>query len=122
MQDFAYDGYMFKKGTWLATSPWVAHRLPGVFADPLRFDPDRFAPGREEDKKQFTFIAFGAGRHKCMGNAFAMLQVKTILAILLRGFSFELMHDPVIVESGLVMGPKKPFRLRYRRQRPNGGF
>jgi cytochrome P450 len=57
-----------------------------------------------------------------MGNAFAMLQVKTILAILLRGFSFELMHDPVIAESGLVMGPRKPFRLRYRRLRPNGAF
>jgi len=122
VQDFQFDGYHFKKGTWLATSPWVSHRLPGVFADPLRFDPDRFAPGREEDKKQFNFIAFGAGRHKCMGNAFAMLQVKTILAILLRGFTFELGHDPVIVESGLVMGPKKPFRLRYRRQRPNGAF
>lgn len=122
MQDFAYDGYLFKKGTWLATSPWVSHRVPGVFTDPLRFDPDRFAPGREEDKKQFTFISFGAGRHKCMGNAFALLQVKTILAILLRGFAFELGHDPVIAESGLVMGPKKPFRIRYRRLRPNGAF
>jgi sterol 14alpha-demethylase len=122
LQDFSYNGYLFKKGTWLATSPWVAHRLPGVFSEPLKYDPDRFAPGREEDKRQFTFISFGAGRHKCMGNAFAMLQVKTILAILLRGFAFELGHDPVIAESGLVMGPKKPFRLRYRRLRDNGAF
>jgi sterol 14-demethylase len=122
LQDFEYDGFFFEKGTWLATSPWVSHRLPGEFREPLRFDPDRFAPGREEDKKQFTFISFGAGRHKCMGNAFAMLQVKTILAILLRGFSFELGHDPVIAESGLVMGPRKPFRVRYRRLRPNGAF
>jgi sterol 14-demethylase len=122
VQDFSYDGYHFKKGTWLATSPYVSHRLGDVFAEPLRFDPDRFAPGREEDKKQFTFISFGGGRHKCMGNAFAMLQVKTILAILLRGFAFELGHDPIIPENGLVMGPKKPFRLSYRRLRPNGTF
>jgi sterol 14-demethylase len=122
LQDFSFDGYLFKKGTWLATSPWVAHRLPSVFSEPLKYDPDRFAAGREEDKRQFTFISFGAGRHKCMGNAFAMLQVKTILAILLRGFAFELGHDPVIAESGLVMGPKKPFRLRYRRLRDNGAF
>ena len=122
VQDFSYDGYHFPKGTWLATSPWVSHRLPQVFTDPLRFDPERFAPGREEDKRQFTFISFGAGRHKCMGNAFAMLQVKTILAILLRGFAFELGHDPINAENGLVMGPKKPFRLRYRRLRPNGSF
>ncbi|MFT3928336.1 MAG: cytochrome P450 [Myxococcales bacterium] len=120
--DFEYRDYLLPKGTWLATSPWVSHRIPGIFPEPERFDPDRFAPGREEDKKQFSFIAFGGGRHKCLGNAFAMLQVKTIFAILLRGFEFEVLHDPIIPESGLVMGPKKPFRVRYRRLRPNGQF
>ena len=70
----------------------------------------------------FAFIAFGGGRHKCLGNAFAILQVKTIFAILLRGYEFEVLADPIIPESGLVMGPKKPFRVRYRRLRPNGKF
>ncbi len=120
--DFEYAGYLLPKGTWLATSPWVSHRMPSVFSNPERFDPDRFGPGREEDKKQFSFIAFGGGRHKCLGNAFALLQVKTIFAILLRGFRFELLHDPIVPESGLVMGPKKPFRVRYRRLLPNGTF
>jgi sterol 14-demethylase len=119
---FEYGGYVFEPGTWIANSPWVSHRIPGVFSDPERFDPDRFAPGREEDKKQFSFVSFGGGRHKCLGNAFALLQVKTIFAILLRGFEFELLHDPVVVESGLVMGPKKPFRIRYRRLLPDGEF
>jgi sterol 14alpha-demethylase len=120
--DFEVGGYLVKQGTWLATSPWVSHRIPGTFTDPLRFDPDRFGPGREEDKKQFAFMSFGAGRHKCLGNAFALLQVKTIFAILLRGFSFELLHDPITPEQGLVMGPKKPCRVRYRRIAPNGSF
>ncbi|MET0341580.1 MAG: cytochrome P450 [Polyangiales bacterium] len=119
---FEYGGYVFEPGTWIGNSPWVSHRMPGVFREPERFDPDRFAPGREEDKKQFTFVSFGGGRHKCLGNAFAMLQIKTIFAILLRGFAFEPMHDPVRVESGLVMGPKGPFRVRYKRLRPNGAF
>lgn len=122
VSEFEYDGYVFEKGTWIANSPWVSHRIPGVFSDPERFDPDRFAPGREEDKKQFSFVSFGGGRHKCLGNAFALLQVKTIFAILLRGFEFELLHDPVVPENGLVMGPKKPFRVRYRRLLPNGVF
>ena len=122
ISSFEYNGYVFPKGTWIANSPWVSHRIPGVFTDPERFDPDRFGPGREEDKKQFTFVSFGGGRHKCLGNAFALLQVKTIFAVLLRGFEFELMHDPIVPQSGLVMGPKKPFRVRYRRIRPNGAF
>ena len=120
--DFEYDGFVMPAGTWLATSPWVSHRIASCFHEPLRFDPDRFAPGREEDKTQFTFMSFGAGRHKCLGNAFAMLQVKTILAILLRGFRFELLHDPIVPESGLVMGPRRPCRVRYRRIAENGRF
>lgn len=122
MTRFEYDGYVLEPGMWVANSPWVSHRLPELFRDPLRYDPDRFGPGREEDKRQFTFVSFGGGRHKCLGNAFALLQVKTIFAILLRGFEFELMHDPIVAESGLVMGPKMPLRVRYRRRRPNGKF
>lgn len=115
MVDFEYDGYLMKRGTWLATSPWVCHRMPELFKNPERFDPDRFAPGREEDRQPFAFMSFGAGRHKCLGNAFAILQVKTIFAILLRAFEFELMHDPIVPENGIVMAPRKPCRVRYRR-------
>ena len=61
----------------VATSPWFFHRLEHVWTDPLKFDPDRFAPGREEDKRvQFGFIGFGGGRHSCMGYNFAYLQVR----------------------------------------------
>lgn len=119
--DWQYRDWFIEKGTWLITSPYVNHRLPEVFSDPERFDPDRFGPGREEDKRAFAYIAFGGGRHKCMGNAFALLQVKTIFAILLRAFEFELLHDPVQSEfGGLVLGPKAPCRLRYRRIAPRG--
>jgi sterol 14-demethylase len=38
------------KGQIVAASPAVANRLPHVFRDPDAYDPDRFAPGRSEDK------------------------------------------------------------------------
>ena len=42
----------------------------------LRYDPERFAAPREEDKvKPFSFIGFGGGRHGCLGSNFAYLQV-----------------------------------------------
>jgi sterol 14-demethylase len=121
LQDFVYKDYLIPEGNWIITSPYVSHRLASSFADPERFDPDRFAPGREEDKKQFAFISFGGGRHKCMGNAFALLQVKTIFAILLRAFEFKLGFDPIADNiGGVVMGPKTPCRVRYRRIAPKG--
>lgn len=57
-------------------SPQFSHRLEHVFAQPEAYNPDRFAPGQEVDKGlPFSYIAFGGGRHGCMGTTFAYLQV-----------------------------------------------
>src|SRR5262249_55584914 len=68
-KDFVYRDWFLPAGTWILISPTVSHRLPEVFRDPDSFDPDRFMPPREEDKRDFAYIAFGGGRHKCLGNA-----------------------------------------------------
>ena len=120
LQDFVYKDYLIPKGDWVIISPTVSHRMPSVFRDPLRFDPQRFGPGREEDKRDFAYIPFGGGRHKCMGNAFALLQIKAILAVLLRRYEFELVGDPIRSDfQGLVVTPAEPCRLRYKRRTTN---
>jgi sterol 14alpha-demethylase len=116
-QDFVYKDIFVAKGSWIVLSPTVAGRIPTVFKDPDTFDPDRYAEGRAEDKQDFAYIAFGGGRHKCLGNAFAILQIKAILALLLGQFEFGLVGDPVVGDfQGLVVGPKQPCRIRYRRR------
>ena len=117
LQDCEILGYQVKKGNWVAVSPLVAHRDDTVFKDALTFDPERYAPPREEDKRPFAYISFGGGRHKCMGNAFAILQIKTIMAVLLNRYDFELLSENVETDfQGLVLGPKPPVRIRYRRR------
>ena len=117
LEDCEVLGYQVKKGNWVAVSPMVAHRDENVFKNALEFDPDRYGPGREEDKRPFAYISFGGGRHKCMGNAFAILQIKTIMAVLLNRYDFELAGDSVETDfQGLVLGPKPPIRIRYRRR------
>ena len=117
LEDCEVLGYQVKKGNWVAVSPMIAHRDDEVFENALAFDPDRYGPGREEDKRPFAYISFGGGRHKCMGNAFAILQIKTIMAVLLNRYDFELAGDPVETDfQGLVLGPKPPIRIRYRRR------
>ena len=120
MRDWEYDGYVIPKGTNLIVSPTVTHRIPELFSEPDRFDPDRFGPGREEDKRPFAFQAFGGGSHKCLGNAFALLQIKTVFAILMRRFEFSSCGDPFEPDfHGIVIGPKQPCRVRYRRIHPD---
>lgn len=119
-EDWVYKDYFIAKGTWVLVSPTVAHLMPEVFEDPETFDPGRYEPGREEDKRDFGYIPFGGGRHKCMGNAFAILQIKAILAILLRRYEFELVDRNVASDfHGLVIGPAQPCRIKYKlREQP----
>ena len=119
LEDTELLGYQIPKGTWVALSPTVAHRIGEVFQDPTSFCPHRYSPERAEDQVPFSYIAFGGGRHKCLGNAFALLQVTTIMAVLLRRYRFELTDDAIEPDfRGLVIGPKAPCRVRYERLRP----
>ncbi len=118
VRDFTYDGYHVPAGGLLMVSPAVSHRLPEVFRNPASYDPDRFGPGREEDRKSsYTLIGFGGGRHRCIGLTFAQQQVKVIWSVLLRRFEMELVnlhHEPDY--STFVIGPRRPCLIRYRRR------
>jgi sterol 14-demethylase len=93
--------------------------MPENFPDPTRYDPDRYGPGREEDRQSFAWIPFGAGRHRCVGAAFAMMQLKAIFSVLLRGFRFEMAEPPDSYRndhSRMVVQLRQPCRVRYRRR------
>lgn len=107
---------------YVVASPSVAGMLPDVFAEPTKWDPDRFLPPREEDKVvPYSFLGFGAGRHGCMGEGFAYVQVKTIWSILLSTFELEAVGESVPEPnySALVVGPSHgTCRIRYKRKVP----
>ncbi|KAH8522386.1 hypothetical protein Peur_040901 [Populus x canadensis] len=111
--------YDIPKGHIVATSPAFANRLPHVFKDPDSYDPDRFAYGREEDKAAgaFSYISFGGGRHGCLGEPFAYLQIKAIWSHLLRNFELELISPfPEIDWNAMVVGVKDKVMVRYKRR------
>jgi sterol 14-demethylase len=119
MSDFHYKGWTVPAGTTVAVSPAVSNRMPECFADAERFDPDRYAPGREEDKRVFAWIPFGGGRHRCVGAAFAMIQLKAIFSVLLRRYELEMAQPPESYRpdhSKMVVQLVQPCRVRYRRR------
>jgi sterol 14alpha-demethylase len=119
MKDFHFKGYTVKAGKYVCASPRVSHRIADVFPDPEKFDPDRYSEARQEDAKPFSWIAFGGGKHKCTGNAFAMLQLKAIFSILLRRYTFELIDDKDNYQDDftqMVVQPVSPCRVRYKKR------
>ena len=57
---------------------------------PERFDPERMGPERCEQKPQGAYIPFGGGPRVCVGQHFAMVEMATVAALLLRGYQWEL--------------------------------
>ena len=127
-EDQTFMGYTIPKGDIVASSPAVSHRLPNVFKNPDVFDPDRFLPPRSEGEdiidedgnitKQWKYIAFGEGRHQCLGRDFAFLQVKAIYSYIFRHFDFELVNEFVGEQNfdHLVAGPGCDSTVRFVRK------
>lgn len=95
LDDDQLGPWRIPKGTTVAVSPWIMHRHPALWHEPLRFDPDRFAPGAI-DRDKHAYLPFGAGPRICIGNHFALMEAKLILAIVLQRWSIELL-DPAAV-------------------------
>jgi sterol 14-demethylase len=104
----------------VAASPKVSNRIPEDFPEPDSFDPGRYLDPRQEDLvNRWTWIPFGAGKHRCVGSAFAMMQLKAIFSVILRDYEFEMAQpadsyrDDV---SKMVIQLQQPCRVRYRRR------
>lgn len=91
VRDTELLGHYLPKGTNITAFPGVNHRLPEIWTDPMKFDPERFTEPRNEHKRhRYAFTPFGGGAHKCIGMVFGQLEVKTILHRLLRRYRLEL--------------------------------
>ncbi len=74
--------HVIPKGAIVTLSPWVTHRNPHLWPDPERFDPERFAPGKQRERHKFAYFPFGGGPRVCIGNAFALMEGRLALAML----------------------------------------
>jgi cytochrome P450 len=101
VKDFEFGGYAIPAGTPIRLGIAACHLLPTVFRDPEVFDPARFEPPRDEDAKTpYGLITFGGGPRTCIGMSFAQLEVKALVAHVLRTLKLEALSDRALVHAG----------------------
>jgi len=119
-QELAVGGYRIAPGKLVGATPAISNRIPADFPDPDAFVSARYLEPREEDlANPWTWIPFGAGRHRCVGAPFAMMQLKAIFSVLLRSWTFELAQPPESYRndhSKMVVQLQQPCLARYRRR------
>ncbi|HAM02105.1 MAG TPA: cytochrome P450 [Acidimicrobiaceae bacterium] len=121
-EPFEVKGYRIAPGTMVGASLSVSNRIAEDFPDPDAFVPERYLEPRAEDRANpWTWVPFGAGRHRCVGAPFAMMQLKAIFSVLLPAWDFELAQPPDTYRndhSKMVVQLVQPCRARYRRRLP----
>jgi sterol 14-demethylase len=119
--EFEVEGFPIREGDFVAASPAISNRIPEDFPDPDSFVPQRYEEPRQEDLvNRWTWIPFGAGRHRCVGAAFAQMQIKAIFSVLLREYEFEIAQPPDSYRndhSKMVVQLARPAKAHYRRRK-----
>jgi cytochrome P450 len=120
VKPFEFNGYHVPAGWRVLYSTYGTHRTEAIYADPERFDPDRFSPERAEHKQQaFSLVGFGGGPRMCIGIGFAQMEMKIILAHLLRSYQWDFLPkqrlDVVLFPA---LHPKDGLQIYFRRWYP----
>jgi cytochrome P450 len=103
---FALDGLELAPGTLLGLFLSLTHRRPDVYPDPERFDPSRFVAQRPDP---YCWVPFGGGTRRCLGAAFSMFEVRTIMRTMFRRARFRVATTPPESYSrslGVILAPR----------------
>jgi cytochrome P450 len=112
-EDDEIAGVRIPKHATAVIAVYFIHRQPQLWTDPERFDPDRFLPERGEPRQAFAYLPFGLGGRRCVGEDFAMLELRAVLARMLQRFRVSV--DPthrVVARPQLTLKPAHGVRVR----------
>jgi cytochrome P450 len=113
LEDVTIGEHFIPAGTNVLMSQWIVHRDGRWFAEPLKFDPDRWEGSLASRLPKFAYFPFGGGPRLCIGSTFAMFEAPLVLALVARRFTLELVtHGPVKILPAVTLRPGQPIETR----------
>jgi cytochrome P450 len=121
VEDVTLAGYRIGKGSLLSVNTYALHRDARFYTDPERYDPERFSFGWEERIPRYAYLPFGAGPRVCIGNAFAMMEARLILATVAQRYKLSLEPNQKVVPVQVItVKPKGPVWMKLQRRADAG--
>ncbi len=118
VRDVTLGGHAVGKGRMVLFNVAGTHRAARYFAEPNRFDPDRFTSAAEKALPRQAYMPFGAGSRVCIGNHFALMEGQLILAALAQRLRFDPLPGArsVDTESLVTLRPRGGLPMRVHRR------
>jgi cytochrome P450 len=106
-------GHAVPAGTWVAPCGYLIHRRPDIYPDPLRFRPERFL---DDPAGTYSWMPFGGGVRRCVGAAFAQLEMREVLQTVAASVDLEAVSSSPerIRPRFITLAPGRGARARVR--------
>jgi len=88
-KDSIIDGHFFPQGANIVLSSYPIHNNPKIYENPEKFMPERWTKDFESNLPRGSYFPFGMGSRKCIGDMFAMLEMKVILLNIFANFDLK---------------------------------
>ncbi|XP_054238799.1 cytochrome P450 4V2 [Indicator indicator] len=117
-EDCCISGYEVPKGVNVIVLTYALHREPEIFPDPEEFRPERFFPENSKGRHPYAYVPFSAGPRNCIGQRFAQMEEKTLLALILRRFWVESNQKPedLGLAGELILRPNNGIWVKLKRR------
>jgi hypothetical protein len=118
LRDLPFGGHRIRAGRLLLFSPYVTHRLPELWPEPLQFRPERWDPDSPHYRKPgpHEFLPFGGGPHRCIGWAMATTEMAVMLARLLARTSLRLPAQRIRASGFAALRPRHGLTVELTEQ------
>ena len=116
-RDQVLGGVAIPEGALVLVSPYLVHRDPRFFPEPLRFDPQRFTTESRAARPRFAYFPFGGGARQCIGEPFAWMEGVLVLATLAQRWRFRYEGKGAVEPQALItLRPRRGVPMRAERR------
>ncbi len=116
--DDEVSGVKIPKGTTVMLSPYAMHRNRDIWPEPEKFMPERFHPDAVAQRPRYSYFPFGGGPRVCLGNRFAMMEAKIMMAMVIQRYRLSVMPgQEIVAEPMITLRPRNGIAMGLEKRR-----